>query len=133
MFCVPENARIIGGAGPYNTTSQDGNNGVFAVNFDRPPFKPVMLQIIASDGMGWEHVSVKVAGKDRCPRWEEMCHVKDLFWGPEDVVMQLHPAESEYVNNHPHVLHLWRPSSGEGIPIPNSTLVGLKGWEGPPR
>ena len=125
MFKVPENCRVTMGAGPYNSTKQDGNNGVFATMFSRPPFKSVGIQMIASDGEGWEHVSVKLTTANRTPNWEEMCFVKSLFWGPEDVVMQLHPAESEYVNNHPNVLHLWRPITGT-IPVPDSILVGIK-------
>lgn len=125
MFQVPENCRVTMGAGYYNSTKEDGNNGVFATFFRRPPFKDVGLVMIASDGKGWEHVSVKVETAKRCPNWEEMCFVKSLFWGPEDVVMQLHPAESEYVNNHPNVLHLWRPITGT-IPVPDSILVGVK-------
>src|SRR5580658_4748259 len=44
----------------------------------------------------FEHVSVSLA--HRCPTWEEMCKIKDLFWDDEDVVVQFHPAKSEYVN-----------------------------------
>jgi len=54
-----------------------------------------------------------------------MAYVKDLCWDDEDVVMQLHPRKSEYVNNHPHVLHLWRPRH-EMIPTPPSILVGVR-------
>jgi hypothetical protein len=53
-----------------------------------------------------------------------MAYVKDLCWDAEDVVMQLHPRKSEYVNNHPHVLHLWRPVDVE-IPTPPSIFVGV--------
>lgn len=42
--------------------------------------------IIASAEMGWDHVSVSLitsdrsAEVDRCPKWNEMCYVKDLFF-----------------------------------------------------
>ena len=52
-----------------------------------------------------------------------MSYVKRLCWDAEDVVVQFHPRESEYVNCHPHVLHLWRPKHVE-IPTPPSILVG---------
>jgi len=97
------------------------------------------MQIIATDGQGyspmWEHVSLacyrteKGKTKFSVPTWREMCMVKNLFWNdPEDVVMQLHPRRSEYVSEHDHVLHLWRPAPGSGltIPEPPSILVGLK-------
>jgi hypothetical protein len=52
-----------------------------------------------------------------------MCQVKRLFWDGDDVVMQLHPREDDYVNCHPCVLHLWRPT-GDAIPTPPADLVG---------
>jgi len=81
------------------------------------------LLVIFSDGAGWEHVSVSTPS--RSPNWTEMCFVKSLFWAPDDVVIQFHPAESQYVNNHPHCLHLWRPI-GVTIPMPPSYLVGTR-------
>jgi hypothetical protein len=53
-----------------------------------------------------------------------MCFVKSLFWEPEDVVVQYHPAESKYVNNHNFCLHLWR-WKGE-MPSPPMDLIGIK-------
>jgi hypothetical protein len=104
-----------------------GNNGIFGLLYQRKPFKESFLMCIASDGEGWEHVSVSVRNAKRTPTWGEMAFVKLQFWDPEDVVMQIHPAESEYVNNHPYVLHLWRPANGECIPVPSSFMVGIKG------
>ena len=54
----------------------------------------------------WEHVSVSLP--DRCPTWEEMCEIKDLFWKATETVVQFHPPKTSYVNNHPYCLHLWR-------------------------
>jgi hypothetical protein len=53
-----------------------------------------------------------------------MVFIKGLFWDDDDVVMQLHPKRSEYVNQHPHTLHLWRPMTAT-IPTPPASLVGL--------
>lgn len=86
------------------------------------------LYVIASDGTGfpesegeaWEHVSVST--KSRCPTWEEMCWVKDLFFDDSEVVVQFHPAKKDYVNNHPFVLHLWKPKSST-IPMPPRVMV----------
>lgn len=82
------------------------------------------LKIIAADGCdtGWDHVSVSV--RNRPPNWQEMCFVKDLFWGAEETVIQFHPPRSEYVNNHPNCLHLWKPPYE--VPRPPSILVGIK-------
>jgi hypothetical protein len=72
---------------------------------------------------GWEHVSVTAQG--RCPTWDEMAWVKDLFWEKHEMAVQYHPPESEYVNCHPHCLHLWR-SLRMSIPMPPMLLVGPK-------
>ena len=70
---------------------------------------------------GWEHVSVSAHG--RTPTWQEMCHVKNLFWDEHEMVVQYHPPKTEYVNFHPHVLHMWRPIDMT-IPMPPTLLVG---------
>jgi|SRR5262245_31157825 len=85
-----------------------------------------MLRMMATDGLdtGWEHVSVS-SGIKRPPNWQEMCWVKNLFWGPEDCVVQFHPPASKYVNNHPACLHLWRHRVVP-FPLPHEALVGDK-------
>ena len=70
----------------------------------------------------WEHVSVSRA--DRCPTWDEMCLVKDMFWHEQETVVQFHPAKSDYVQNHPFCLHLWKFRGGHRLPP--SILVGIK-------
>lgn len=90
------------------------------------------LRIIATDASqpnacGWEHVSV-TTNEYRTPTWEEMCFVKNAFWGPDEAAMQVHPPEIQYVNNHPYCLHLWRHAR-RSIPLPPSALVGIKGEE----
>lgn len=84
------------------------------------------LRVIASWGSGWDHVSVSL--QDRCPIWEEMCWIKRQFFDPSECVMQLHPQEADYVNNHPFCLHMWKPQS-EAIPTPPSWMVGTKNGE----
>jgi len=106
VFHVPENYRIR--SGNFATSAEDGNNGAFS----------------CSDGMGWEHVSVSL--RTRCPSWAEMHRVKNLFWDNNDIVVQYHPPESEYINNHPFCLHLWR-QIGQDFNIPPRLLVGVDG------
>jgi len=83
------------------------------------------IKIIASFGEGWEHVSASLFY--RCPTWDEMCMVKDFFWGEEDTVIQYHPAKSEYINYHPHCLHLWRPINKEILCPPKNSSRGRYG------
>jgi hypothetical protein len=107
-----------------------GQYGAFLVPSPEPGW---LLALICDDGtnaevpesLGWEHVSVQAIRpnqKDsRVPTWKEMAFVKDLCWDADDVVVQFHPRQSEYVNVHPSVLHLWRR---EGFPTPPAHLVG---------
>lgn len=127
-FHVPEEFRIR--KGEYGSDESCGNNGAFWVRmpsvsrgYSTREFASVPAKVIASDGEGWEHVSVSFP--TRCPSWAEMAHIKGLFWDAGDCVVQFHPPESEYVNNHPYCLHLWRPT-GHDIPTPPSILVGYK-------
>ena len=122
MFHAPDDYRII--HGPLGSKAGSGNNGAFEFKIPEvlgQQMSIVKMFAIASDGMGWEHVSVSLP--HRTPTWEEMHYVKSLFWDPEDVVMQLHPADSKYVNVHPYCLHLWRPI-GQTIPTPPLFMVG---------
>jgi len=79
------------------------------------------LRIIASNGGGWDHVSV--SRTNRCPNWLEMEQVKRLFFNPDEVAMQLHVAESEHLSVHPYCLHIWRPNEGAAIPLPPAMMV----------
>jgi hypothetical protein len=119
-FHAPNDYRVT--YGPMATRNEHGSNGAFELP---PVIGGRAMFVIASDGAGWEHVSVHVRdGKhSRTPTWAEMCHVKALFWDDEDVVMQLHPRKSDYVNFHEHTLHLWRPIDAV-IPTPDPLLVG---------
>lgn len=122
-FHVPELLRACysGRMGELNRQAVGSNNGIFEWETSSG-----RIRVVASDGGGWEHVSVSL--ERRTPTWEEMCKVKDIFWDPEDCVMQLHPPKSEYVNFAKNCLHLWRPVAGEVPPIPQPPrwMVGPK-------
>jgi hypothetical protein len=105
-------SRVVAGFGP----DDDGGAGVLRLG-------GIDLRIICSSGGGWDHISVSLP--DRCPTWDEMSHVKRLFFGPTEWAMELHPAVGENVNNHPYCLHLWRPQDGR-LPLPPSWMVGLR-------
>lgn len=101
----------------------DAHNGAFRLI--AAPTRAT-LHVIASDGGLWDHVSVSVAGERRCPLWLEMAWVKDQFFAPDEAVMQLHPPDADYVNNHAFCLHLWRPQTVP-IPLPPALMVGIPG------
>lgn len=111
-------------AEPYRTSkypwiSKYGDNyGAFRI-----PYKGVALLVLVSagengaiefgDAHAWDHISV--SAPNRTPTWQEMDYIKDIFWNPDETVMQLHVPKSEHINCHPNVLHLWKPLL---IPIP---------------
>lgn len=83
------------------------------------------LKVLTCDGLdtGWEHVSVSLADKqNKPPTWDEMCLVKRLFWTDNECVVQFHPAQRDYVNQHPGVLHLWKRVDGD-FPMPPKICV----------
>ena len=119
-FHVPNKYRVT--AGRLASDPSFGNNGAFELKLNTPG-RP-RLFAIASDGAGWEHVSVSPGSAQRkcCPTWDEMCAIKDMFFGEDERVMQFHPPKSEYINNYPYCLHLWKPVDTE-IPHPPMICV----------
>lgn len=117
--------------GPLASTPADGRNGAFSFSL-----KDVTIFCIVSDGSSWEesdlsgqpweHVSVSL-GKyaTRCPTWEEMAYVKNVFFKSSECVVEFHPAKRDYISHHDFCLHLWRPCDGV-FPTPPSICVGLK-------
>lgn len=88
-------------------------------------FGRVSGSVIWSNGGGWEHVSFAPFKRYYMPSWDDMCRIKNIFFYPEEVAVQYHPAESEYVNNLQNCLHLWRPTE-QTMPVPPSWMVGVK-------
>lgn len=86
----------------------DGGHGYVNLGLNRDS-----VAVVFSWGGGWDHVSVSY--QHRCCTWDEMCRVKDMFFREDECVVQYHPAKADYVNNHPYVLHLWRP---QAVPMP---------------
>lgn len=84
-----------------------------------------MAKVVGSWGCWWDHISVSFT--NRTPTWDEMAEVKKMFFRPDEVCFQIHPAEDDYVNYHPYCLHIWRPQV-EALPTPPYWMVGpLKG------
>lgn len=95
--------------------SDDG--GVFML---RSPIDGGLLVVIASNGEGWDHVSV--SRSNRCPNWPEMEFIKRTFFKDDECAMQLHIPITAHINLHPHCLHLWRPHHDK-IPRPPGWMV----------
>lgn len=99
----------------------DGTCGAFEIP---SPIDRAVIKVIASNGDGWDHVSV--SRRNRCPNWTEMEHIAGLFFKDDETAMQLHVPRSEHINLHPHCLHWWRPHD-VAIPRPPSVMVGVPG------
>ena len=129
MFKVPEDHRFTQKGHSMSSDKSYGCNGIFII--PHPKIRDYFYQVIASDQLDWEHVSVSIFtqkklqkknGVDRTPTWTEMCFIKDLFWDDTDTVIQYHPAKSTYVNMHKYVLHIWKPKKRR-IPVPPVQFV----------
>lgn len=81
------------------------------------------LNFMISWACGFEHLSVSTPV--RCPTWNEMQMMKEIFFKDDEVCMQLHPAKENYINNMEYCLHIWRPINKE-IPCPPNIMVGLR-------
>ena len=105
----------------YLNIKKEGRDGFGGTFYDKK--SRCYLNFIMSWGAGWEHCSVSLP--TRTPSWEQMCAIKDLMWGENEVCYELHPAKKDYINNHPYCLHIWKPID-QKIPLPPSIMVGLK-------
>lgn len=105
-------------------TAQDGGTGVLFKLGKR------FASVIWSTGGGWDHVSVRPFKSSYMPSWDDMCALKDMFFHEDETVVQYHPAKSEYVNNLPNCLHLWKPTAAE-LPTPPAIMVGIKDGQTP--
>lgn len=95
----------------------DAGNGLFIF---KSPIDGGLLTVVASNGNGWDHVSV--SRSNRCPNWPEMEFIKRMFFTDDECVMQLHVPVAEHLNFHPNCLHLWRPQSVT-IPRPPAWMI----------
>jgi hypothetical protein len=107
--------------GPYASNESFGWTGQFFFPYKFFPGKPKMSVVSSGlkkeGGTGlfkWEHVSVSYP--KRCPTWEEMCFIKDIFWDENETVIQFHPRKTDYVNTHKYCLHLWKPDKEVELP-----------------
>lgn len=120
-------------SGRMASKPSDGRNGMFQLPgklFGNTREVMTVMTVMCSDAsdwpreMGpqkWEHVSCSFP--HRCPTWDELCVVKNLFWDAHECVVQFHPPEREYVNHHRYCLHLWKPIGIE-LPLPPAFAVG---------
>ena len=90
-------------------------NGVFRI-----PRSGYELLVIASNGDGWDHVSVSRSDAAN-PSWDDMCEAKKLFFDDSETVVQFYMVVAKHINVPLPVLHLWKPQ-GEEIKLPPRRL-----------
>lgn len=95
----------------------EGNNGAYQIPIHACGS---VVTVISSDGLGWDHVSVSL--KNRCPKWDEMQYIKDLFFDPSETAVQFHPKKEKHINNHPYCLHLWKNQTAEHD-LPHAVMI----------
>jgi len=78
--------------------------------------------VVCSWGGDWDHVSISCLKETHTPSWHEMCKLKEMFFCPDEMVVQYHPAEQDYVDFQSNCLHLWKPRK-ETLPKPPTRFV----------
>lgn len=102
----------------YPDTVRNEKNGFFQIKKNG-----LTYIVVISNGANWDHVSMSILRKKRCPSWEEMCWLKDLFFEEHETVVQYHPPKEKHVSMHPYCLHLWRYQGN--MPAPEPIFVGV--------
>jgi len=97
----------------------DHTSGVFLITA-KTDGKKVKLQVIASSGMGWDHLSISLP--NRTPVWSEMEKVKRIFFKEDEWGIQYHAPQDDHINFHSFCLHIWRPHH-DMLPKPPKFMV----------
>ena len=92
--------------------------------YGRPTIADKLLVVVTEEyhkNQWWRHVSCSMI--NQIPSWEYLRMVKDIFIGRSEKAIQVLPPESQYVNIHPNVLHLWCPLDKD--PLPDFRTKGM--------
>lgn len=71
--------------------------------------------VIAAAERGWDHVSISHPA--RYAAWEEIVHIRRLFFKATETVLQFHFPDTHPMNPPPYYLHLWRPIGAIALPF----------------
>lgn len=98
---------------PEWSLHDEGEDGARYVN--RQDGQVVILSgATEQDGRRWLHLSC--SGRTGPPSWWVLRRVKDIFLGRHRYAYQVLPPDSDYVNIHPNVLHLWHCLDEDPLP-----------------
>lgn len=107
---------------PGSDSDPEVLEGAFGIKSDQAG---QAIQVIFSNGMGWDHASACVRNKKgpvRTPSYTEMKRIKAIVFKDTETAIEYHMPAADHININPHVLHLWRPQNTE-IPKPPAVLV----------
>lgn len=93
----------------------DHASGTYCGRVSWPDFKGTVIFGYSEGGL-MEHVSISAYNRGRVPTWGQMERLKEMFFGKDEMAVQIHPAEDRYVHGVGrlrNVLHLWRPKDGD--------------------
>lgn len=110
---------------PHPFWPQSESAGSFRVYVNGRSFHVLASVDKTGERETWEHISVTPRNQKRCPTWDEMAAIKDMFFYPEEEAVQFHPKHSKYVNQNEYCLHIWRPTSGELLKSPEDDPVSM--------
>ena len=96
----------------WTIKQRDPVAGLLAIS--RTELTVIMSGNLEADGRRWIHLSC--GRRERMPNWEDLKTVKSLFLGDEATAIQVFPPQSQWVNIHKFVLHLWSPVDDLGLP-----------------
>jgi hypothetical protein len=97
--------------GRYASDDSYDSNGYFLI-----PFKSEYLLCLISDSGGWDHVNISLP--HRTPNWDEIEHVRDMFFDAADTVVIFSPPRLFPFTSNPYHIHLWR-KQGHRFELPN--------------
>ena len=132
MFKVPEHYRVK--TGKYASTEAEGNNGMFVI----PTNSKKYIYALAKEINGYEILSIHVSDHLKAikgqplvvtPSHDILKQMRDLFWGQEDRVVQIHfplPERANFYNS--NVIVLYRPKE-RSLPAPPAALFFKGGKE----
>jgi hypothetical protein len=94
--------------------SEYANGAWYTVRLDNVRLRAI-LATESVDGQLWAHLSVSAQVPARIPTWGELRWHKEYFLGDRKAIQVL-PPRAEFVNHHPHVLHLFVPLETDPLP-----------------
>lgn len=104
--CVP---RVLPVGWTLHTRTDDG-----AMFLHHSGLSAIMSAAREQDGKRWIHLSI--ARRSRLPSWEELVAARNVFIGPEKLVVQVLAPAGRHISIHRYCLHLWHCLDGDPVP-----------------